>query len=329
MRESPWRLFSVVVGLSGLFELAGESLSAFLSRAAWSVQTIAQRLPGVEEAAAFEMPIAELQPLTVPDIVVRYHFFLIPLAVGIVIALLKRRDRDLLCLSWFMGLLILSLFAERILISAIPAVCILCGLGLAFLFKPWSSRPVFRYPQAFVAVGLVYVLLISSFLGAYNLGTHRMMAPDENWQSALTFLREETAEDAVVISWWDYGYWILALGQRRPVVDNGFHGWCEERLRDIGLAYVTDDPYEVIRVMEKYGADYFVFSTLEMDIYPVIAEAALRGREGIPGTKPLVIENPLYVLFLRGDFRVKGPLEVAYRNPEVVILRERGADSPP
>ncbi len=99
-------------------------------------------------------------------------------------------------------------------------------------------------------------------------------------------------------------------------------------MRDIGLAYVTDDPYEVIRVMEKYGADYFVFSWLEMDIYPVIAEAALRGREGIPGTKPLVIENPLYVLFLRGDFRVKGPLEVAYRNPEVVIFRERGADSP-
>ena len=81
--------------------------------------------------------------------------------------------------------------------------------------------------------------------------------------------------------------------------------------------------------MEKYGADYVVFSWIEMDIFPAIARAAFSGREDTPSTDFLVIENPLYLHFLRGDFRVKGPLEVAYRNPGVVILRERGADSPP
>jgi len=349
VKESPWRLFLVVIGLSGLFELAGGGLRAFISRAAWSTETIAQALPdiesifqalpGIETVApalpeveariAFEMPIAELQGLSVFDVLGSYQVFLIPLAIGLVIAFLKRRDGDLFCLSWFLGLLILSLTAQRILITAIPAVCILCGVGLDFVFKARSSRAVFRYPQAFVAVGLIYALLISSSWGAYNLGDSPRMAPHEDWQSALTYLRESTAEDAVVMSWWDYGYWILALGERRPVVDGGFYGWTEEKLQDIGLAYVTSDPSEIVAIMEKYGADYFVFSWMEMDIFPAIARAAFSGREYIPSTDFLVIKNPLYLHFLRGDFRVKGPLEVAYRNPGVVILRERPADSPP
>jgi len=80
--------------------------------------------------------------------------------------------------------------------------------------------------------------------------------------------------------------------------------------------------------MEKYGADYFVFSTMEMDIYGVIARTAFSGREDISRTDDLVIENPVYGLFLLTDITVKGPLEVAYRNPEVVILRKRTQDSP-
>ncbi|MCL0082557.1 hypothetical protein M1O14_02385 [Dehalococcoidia bacterium] len=323
VKESPWRLFLVVMGLSGLFELAGGGLRAFISRAAWSGQTIAQHLPGVEDGVGFEMPIAELQRLTLSAVLGYYQFFLIPLIVGIFVALLRHRQGDLFCLSWFLGLLILSLFAERILIPAIPAVCILSGIGLAFIFKHWSLRPILRYSQTFTTVVLIAVLFFSAIPGARAIGDGRMVAPNPNWQSALTFLREETPEEAVVISWWDFGYWILALGQRRPVVDGGFHGWCEERLRDIGLAYVTDDPYEVVRVMEKYGADYFVFSTMEMDIYGVIARTAFSGREDISRTDDLVIENPLYGLFLWTDIRVKGPLEVAYRNPEVVVLRIR------
>ncbi|HAZ31161.1 MAG TPA: hypothetical protein DCY61_00395 [Dehalococcoidia bacterium] len=326
VKESPWRLFLVVMGLSGLFELAGGGLRAFISRAAWSGQTIAQHLPGIEEGIGFEMPIAELQGLTLSAVLGYYQFFLIPLIVGIFVALLRHRQGDLFCLSWFLGLLILSLFAERILISAIPAACILSGVGLAFMFRRWSSRPLLRYSQTFATVVLISVLFFSSFLGAYGLGDNPRIAPHTNWQSALTFLREATPEEAVVMSWWDYGYWILALGERRPVVDNGFHGWTEEELQDIGLAYVTDDPYEVVRVMEKYGASYFVFSTMEMDIYHVIAQAAFSGREDISRTDPLTIENPLYGLFLWTDIRVKGPLEVAYRNPEVVILRKRAQD---
>jgi dolichyl-diphosphooligosaccharide--protein glycosyltransferase len=36
----------------------------------------------------------------------------------------------------------------------------------------------------------------------------------------MQWLRENTSEDAVIASWWDYGYWISTLAERKTLVDN-------------------------------------------------------------------------------------------------------------
>jgi dolichyl-diphosphooligosaccharide--protein glycosyltransferase len=41
------------------------------------------------------------------------------------------------------------------------------------------------------------------------------------WYNAMMWINENTPEDAVIVSWWDYGYWEQALGKRRTVVDGG------------------------------------------------------------------------------------------------------------
>jgi len=46
----------------------------------------------------------------------------------------------------------------------------------------------------------------------------------EQWYKAMTWIRENTEENAVIISWWDYGYWIQAIGMRTTVVDGGNAG---------------------------------------------------------------------------------------------------------
>lgn len=44
--------------------------------------------------------------------------------------------------------------------------------------------------------------------------------PVTDWLEALTWMRENTPENAVIIAWWDYGYWITVMGNRTSVVDN-------------------------------------------------------------------------------------------------------------
>ena len=41
-----------------------------------------------------------------------------------------------------------------------------------------------------------------------------------DWKDATLWIKENTPEDAVIASWWDYGYWITTLSERTTLVDN-------------------------------------------------------------------------------------------------------------
>jgi len=41
-----------------------------------------------------------------------------------------------------------------------------------------------------------------------------------DWKDATLWLKQNTSEDAIIASWWDYGYWITTLSERTTLVDN-------------------------------------------------------------------------------------------------------------
>lgn len=41
----------------------------------------------------------------------------------------------------------------------------------------------------------------------------------QDWLQALNWMRDNLADDAVVVSWWDYGYWIEAIGGQTTLAD--------------------------------------------------------------------------------------------------------------
>ena len=41
-----------------------------------------------------------------------------------------------------------------------------------------------------------------------------------DWPHAMNWLKNNTSEDAIIASWWDYGYWITTLSDRTTIVDN-------------------------------------------------------------------------------------------------------------
>jgi len=52
-----------------------------------------------------------------------------------------------------------------------------------------------------------------------NGGTNLNISTND-WLDAMQWLKENTPEDAVIASWWDYGYWISTLGERKTLADN-------------------------------------------------------------------------------------------------------------
>jgi len=41
-----------------------------------------------------------------------------------------------------------------------------------------------------------------------------------DWPDAMQWVKENTPKDAVIAAWWDYGYWIGTLGERKTLADN-------------------------------------------------------------------------------------------------------------
>lgn len=52
-----------------------------------------------------------------------------------------------------------------------------------------------------------------------NSGTSFNISTND-WSDAMQWLRENTPEDAVIAAWWDYGYWISTLSERKTLSDN-------------------------------------------------------------------------------------------------------------
>ncbi|AJA93022.1 hypothetical protein A7X95_04710 [Candidatus Nitrosopelagicus brevis] len=58
-----------------------------------------------------------------------------------------------------------------------------------------------------------------------------------DWKDATLWLKQNTPEDAIIASWWDYGYWITTLSERTTLADNAtLIDW---QIKKIGYALIT------------------------------------------------------------------------------------------
>jgi len=70
-----------------------------------------------------------------------------------------------------------------------------------------------------------------------NGGSHFSNLSTDDWKDATLWIKENTADDAVIASWWDYGYWITTLSDRTTLADNAtLIDW---QIKKIGFALIT------------------------------------------------------------------------------------------
>ncbi|MEM3046092.1 MAG: STT3 domain-containing protein [Candidatus Bathyarchaeia archaeon] len=81
----------------------------------------------------------------------------------------------------------------------------------------------------------------------------RMSYPD--WLQALDWLRDNAPADAVVASWWDYGYWITVVGNKTTLADNGTLD--TKQIATIGLIFLSNET-ESLKILRRYNVSYIV-----------------------------------------------------------------------
>ncbi len=247
-----------------------------------------------------------------------YALLLIPLFSGFVVALKRRSEGDLFWLGWFLTTFILAFFAQRFITDMAPAAAAL----ISFIFVPMflKFRTFRARDKILITIFLIGVILTS--FASFTMETARPMSIDTNWNNALIYCNQHTPTNATIMTWWDYGYWIDDIAYRTPVFDGSVQ--TAAQLKDVALAYCTNDTSTTVQIMKEYGATYIIFSTLEVPILPTISNYALGHAYGNGVSVPSNMQNSVYYRFLFGNTTSEDGLTKVYssptNNPEVVVL---------
>lgn len=75
----------------------------------------------------------------------------------------------------------------------------------------------------------------------------------DDFREAYYWLRMNTKEDAKILSWWDYGYQITAMGNRTVLVDN--NTWNNTHIATVGLILASPEE-KALPMLRKLDVDY-------------------------------------------------------------------------
>ncbi|MER3602241.1 MAG: hypothetical protein C4339_05940 [Nitrososphaerota archaeon] len=212
-----------------------------------------------------------------------YNFgpFLLLALLGAVVALRRRSNDDMLALSiGIFGIYSSSSFS-RLLVFAALAAALLGGLGLSSLMKALAAAGA-KLRQASSAYRLLAGLLLALLLAFFFVNPFysrggvsgwvvdadvptsiasaavpiRAAQPIEDWLQALAWIRQNTPTDAIIASWWDYGYWINVMGNRTVLVDNATLN--STKIAEVGRAFMSDEATGIHILRDELKANYVV-----------------------------------------------------------------------
>ncbi|EPA05197.1 STT3 domain-containing protein, partial [Candidatus Nitrosarchaeum limnium] len=147
---------------------------------------------------------------------------------------------DMLSFTLIIGLIgiyVSSAFV-RLEVFASLSLIILSSIGLSLLIKEIVKNTEYKkmknliIKSSFLA-GIIILLIIpitfptsGNWVSAakapptiLNGGSSYPVSTDD-WLETMEWIKNNTPKDAVVASWWDYGYWISTLGERATIADN-------------------------------------------------------------------------------------------------------------
>jgi len=140
----------------------------------------------------------------------------------------------------------------RLELFASVGIIILGSIGLAILSQKIFEQKNQNFTKLIFPVIIIFLFIIPVTLpennnwlswadfppSILNGGSAFSQFASDDWKDAMIWLKENTHEDAIIASWWDYGYWITTLSDRTTLADNAtLIDW---QIKKIGFALITN-----------------------------------------------------------------------------------------
>jgi len=181
--------------------------------------------------------------------------------------------------SWMIIMLISMRSAVRVIFMVVPSIFVITTY---FVLKTWkyainSKEELSKYFFYFVTIICAIVILISVFgnpfsgtAGAYQSLSYSAKntgsVANQDWQNAMSWVRNNTSPESLFLHWWDYGYLVQTLGNRTTVLDGGNANAYGDHL---AARYVLTTPYpETAKsFMKSHNVSYFLIDPTDIGKY--------------------------------------------------------------
>jgi hypothetical protein len=227
--------------------------------------------------------VAEHRPATWASFFYEYGTLTFLGLFGFFFIIRRFRDTDIFLTLAALTSLYFSASLVRLTLILAPAFAILAAVATVEMAKPAVDilRQAVIFPKrripGLVRIGrefglAILLILLIAIVPAFSKAVAAAYAPAtiatssipvtpaegakyQDWLEALGWLHDNTPQGAVVMAWWDYGYWITALADRKTLADNGTQNTTQIAM--IAQMFMRNQT-EAIPMMQKYNVSYVV-----------------------------------------------------------------------
>ncbi len=258
---------------AGAFVLWQQGLIVGLGSKFWTVLNPSTRLdlPLVES-------VAEHRPATWASFFFEFGIISLLGIFGFFFASQRLRNSDIFLILFGLSSLYFASSLVRLTLILAPALSLLAAVTVIELGKPSvdilreavifprrKTRFVSKVGREFgVAILLILLLIIMptfnrAIRAAYSPATivtsslPTVEQQPSDWLEALTWMKENLPQDAVVFSWWDYGYWITTMADKRTLADNGTIN--STQIAIIAMTFLSNET-KAVPVLKKYNVTH-------------------------------------------------------------------------
>jgi asparagine N-glycosylation enzyme membrane subunit Stt3 len=117
--------------------------------------------------------------------------------------------------------------AIRLVMILVAPASIILGFFIVHAYSKAEKSIDSKKTFAWIIFFLILIATIFSGYTMYKETSNQASSYGSNsvytqqWQKAMSWVRENTPQSAIFAHWWDYGYWIQSIGERATVLDGG------------------------------------------------------------------------------------------------------------
>ncbi|KAI9087938.1 hypothetical protein K1719_030268 [Acacia pycnantha] len=198
--------------------------------------------------------VSEHQPTAWSSFMFDFHILLFFFPAGLYFCFKRLSDATIFIVMYGLTSMYFAGVMVRLILVATPAVCLISAIAVSATVKNLAQlvRAKSKAVQSGSGKGTSTAkVLPRAWLISPSLSKEMVpLVIFDDYREAYYWLRQNTPPDAKVMSWWDYGYQITAMGNRTVIVDN--NTWNNTHIATVGRAMSSyeDEAYEIMRSLD-------------------------------------------------------------------------------